>query len=478
MISRFNIYLIALLFILFILSCKKDKPDPVFNDGKYPPHIAEIIVKKCATSGCHNTASKDAASGLDLSTWDKMFEGNSNGAVVVPYRSDQSTLFYFVNTDSTLGIVQQPTMPYDQTPLSQSEVIAIRDWIDNGAPDKNGFVKFSDNPDRRKFYISNQSCDLIGVHDPDSRVVMRYINVGSNAGLEFPHMIRVSPDGQYWYVSFLNSDVFQKYRTSDNSFVAQAVIGLGSWNTFAISADGSKAFVIDFSGAKVAYVNLDNMNLATTYIDPGTFATPHGCALNPAGNKLYVTNQTGNSVFMWDITDPLAPEPPEIIPVYSGGPPLAQVHEIIFSPDGSKYFVTCQGINEVRVFNAADDSFLAAIPTALLPQEMSVSSAHNYLFVSCMTGNSVTVIDMDNLTKIKDINTGFEPHGLAVDDVKNVVYVANRNTPSSGGPPPHHTSSCGGRNGYLTIIDMNTLELIPGFKMELSVDPYSIAVKN
>ncbi|MFM7822433.1 MAG: YncE family protein, partial [Bacteroidota bacterium] len=99
------------------------------------------------------------------------------------------------------------------------------------------------------------------------------------------------------------------------------------------------------------------------------------------------------------------------------------------------------------------------------------------LFVSCEVGNSVTVIDMDALTHVKDIFVGFQPHGLAVDEAEGVVYVANRNTSTSGGPIPHHTSSCGGRNGYLTMIDLNTLNLVSGFKMELSVDPYSVFVR-
>ncbi|MBL0342372.1 MAG: hypothetical protein IPP71_16580 [Bacteroidetes bacterium] len=108
--------------------CKNDPedPQPAFNDGCYPPAVAEIIVKKCATSGCHNTISKDAASGLDLSTWENMFLGNGNGATVVPYRSDQSTLCYFTNSDSALGIVQLPNMPYNETPLSQVESLPLK----------------------------------------------------------------------------------------------------------------------------------------------------------------------------------------------------------------------------------------------------------------------------------------------------------------------------------------------------------------
>jgi hypothetical protein len=61
------------------------------------------------------------------------------------------------------------------------------------------------------------------------------------------------------------------------------------------------------------------------------------------------------------------------------------------------------------------------------------------------------------------------------------VFVANRNQ-TTGGPAPHHSSNCGGKNGYITFIDMNTLELVPygtSFKkVEVSVDPYSIAVRH
>jgi DNA-binding beta-propeller fold protein YncE len=461
--------------------CKKDKPDPdpvPFNNGCYPPEIAEIIVRKCATAGCHNTISKDAASGLDLTTWETMFQGNRNGATTIPYRSDQSTLFYFINTDTTLGVVQLPTMPYNATPLTTAEILTIRNWIDAGAPNCNGEIKFSGNPNRKKFYVANQGCDIVGVHDAVTKVVMRYIDVGNSPAIESPHMIKVSPDGQYWYVAFINSNVLQKYRTSDDTFVAEANITQGAWNTFAMSPDGTKAWVVDFSSTgRVAYVDLVNMELKLLYTDPGFFNNPHGSAVSPDGNTLYVTGQIGNVIYKWDVTNPLAPDY-ETININNSGGLNADPHELAFSPDGSRYFLSCQTRNEIRVFNSADDSFISAIPTATNPLEMAFSPSKGYLFVSCEGGNAVTVIDYTNLSHVKDIIVGFQPHGLAVDELKSQVYVANRNTPSGGGPAPHHTSACGGRNGYLTIIDMNTLNLVPGFKMELSVDPYSVTVRN
>jgi DNA-binding beta-propeller fold protein YncE len=236
------------------------------NNG-YPKEIAAIVINKCATSGCHDDISKDAASGLNLISWDKMFEGTNTGPVVIPYRADQSTAMYFTNTYPEYGISLMPKMPINLAPLNKDEIKLLNDWILRGAPNDKGFVKFSDNPNRKKIYISNQSCDLVDVIDEETGLIMRSINVGADPQtIEYPHMIRVSPDGQFWYVVFYNSTVVQKYRTSDESFVGQVDIGQGLWNTIAISDDSKSAFVVNWTGnGTIAYINLETMTKIVTY---------------------------------------------------------------------------------------------------------------------------------------------------------------------------------------------------------------------
>lgn len=475
---------IILFYLFFISACVKDKTKNAIDEGGYPANIASIMVTKCATAGCHNTASKSGAAGLDFSTWEKAMQGGTGGAAIIPFYHKQSTVFLFCNTYDDLGAKVAPTMPYNATPLSHDEVITLRDWIDNGAPNKDGFVKFSDNPQRHKVYITNQACQLVAVMDAESKLAMRYVEVGTTGQAGSTHRVMVSPDGSFWCVCSLGGNVVKKYSAVNESFLGQVTIGAGNWNTMAISKDGTIVYVVDQANGKVAAVDLVNYTLISGAPAEG-FNTPHGSALSADEKFLYVTGQTGNFIYKID-TATFFSDMQQIS--VDGNPPVASssldIHDILFSPDKSKYFLTCQKSNEVRVMNAANDSLLAAIPVGTFPQEMAFSTSTPYLFVTCMEDvttfapnrGSVYVIDYNNFSVVKSLNTGWQPHGVAVDDVNKVAYVANRNA-TTGGPSPHHTTDCGGRNGYLTLIDLNTLNMVTGFKTELSVDPYSCAYR-
>ncbi len=475
------IFSAAAFFLIVFSSCTKRQYEYT-DESCFPEDIGRIFLTKCATPGCHNTQSKDAAAGFDLSSWDKMLDGTTGGTAVIPGSPSHSFLLNFINVDPALGTTQDPLMPYNGNPLSKSDYLKIRDWIADGAPNCNG-ERFSDHPDRAKYYVSNQGCDLIYVFDAERNVVMKAFDAGNILNIsEAPHMLRFSPDGKFYYLCFYEQAVsryFKKFNSADDMLVSVADIGLGSWNTFVISSDSKTAYVIDYNSSKIAVVDLQSMSFAAPFTapfdpDPGNFVNPHGSELSPDDRFLYVTLQNGNGYYKIDVSV----FPPDAI--YKPFPftgSNAQPHEIAFSPDNNYYFITCQetSSNLVRVYDK-NDAFIKSIPTAKQPSEMAFSVSKNYLFVTCMEGNTVSVIDYVNHTLIKNITVGSQPHGIDVDDARGIVYVANRNT-STTGPPPHHVSSCAGRNGYLVAIDLNTLELVPGFKKELSVDPYSVRVR-
>jgi DNA-binding beta-propeller fold protein YncE len=368
-------------------------------------------------------------------------------------------------------------MPYNQPPLSAAEYETLRAWIENGAPDNKGFIKFSDNPSRQKLYVGNQIENEVAVLDIESGLLMRYIHVGTVAG-DFIHTVKVSPDNQYWYAVLSNGNAVQKFRTSDNSLVGNISLPLAPWNTMTISSDSKRGYVVELSvPGRVAVLDLENMTLIDTW---NNFQYPHGCALNENDDTLYLTAQNGNFIYKIPVNDHNNFSYVVIdstTNVWSTSPAM-NPHEIQFSNDFSKYYITCQNSDEVRVMRTSDDKLLSIIPTPEFPVRMSISKTHPYLFVTCMntindsttvTGR-VYVINTTNDAIVTSINSGHQPHGIAVCDENNLVYVVNRNL-SHGGPASHHTTG-GVRNGYVVSIDMNTLQLTD-YKCEVAVDAYS-----
>jgi len=474
---------ISALFIIFVflIACTKDSAPPTFGD--FPTDIGKLFTYKCATAGCHNNTSYKGAAGLNLSSFAALFQGSNNGSPVIPYRSDFSSLCYFINTYSDLGPTNSPNMPLNGSPLSREEVQTIKEWIDNGAPDINGNIMWSDNPNRKKYYVLNQGCDVVTVFDAATQLPMRYITVGNIPGVaESPHMIRLSPDGQYWYVIFVANNILQKFRTSDDSFVSQVTLGSSqNWNTIAISDDGKRAYCIAWqANSRLAVVDIEHMTLINN-VGGGNFSDAHGIALNKTNDTIYITRQTGNYIYKIDTALNGFTE----ITLDGSGLPnqtsSLDPHEITFSPDGSTYFVTCQKSNEVRVMSIAGDILSQIISTGLYPLEIVKSNAKNKLYVTCQdepnskpgTKGCVTVIDMATY-QTTNYAVGYQPHGLTLDETNGFVIVASRNILTNG-PTPHHTGICG-RNGFVNYFKLNTMELLTK-QTEVASDPYSVAIR-
>ncbi len=475
------IYVIIFISFVFLIACTKDSAPPTFGD--FPTEIGEIFAYKCATSGCHNNASYKAAANLNLTSFASLFQGSSSGSPIIPYRSDFSSLCYFINTYSEFGPINNPTMPLNGNALSKDEVKTIKDWIDNGAPDINGNIMWSDNPNRKKYYVLNQGCDVVTVFDANTQLPMRYITVGNKPAIpESPHMIRVSPDGQYWYVVFVANNILQKYRTSDDSFVAEVSLGLfQNWNTIVISDDSKKAYCVSWqANSRLAIIDIEHMNLINN-VGAGNFTDAHGIALNKTNDTIYITRQTGNYIFKIDTAlsgfNEVSIDGSGITNQTSSLDP----HEIIFSQDGSKYFVTCQAANQVKVMSTSGDVLLQTISTGQYPLEFAKSNVRNKLYITCQnepgtTSNSkgsVTVIDMFTYQTTNYL-IGYQPHGLAIDETNGYLIVASRNILTNG-PTPHHTGVCG-RNGFVSYFDINTMQLLTK-KTEVASDPYSVAIR-
>jgi DNA-binding beta-propeller fold protein YncE len=461
---------------------------PEAKSSNFPDEVAGIFEKDCATSGCHTTASAEAAAGLDLETWEGLMKGGRGGSAVIPYSPDQSFLLYSINTDSTLGPRLFPTMPLFRPALSRADVDALRQWMLDGARNAKGEEPFPPKANRKKWYVGHLGCDYVAVIDAQSKQVMRYVSVGSNPDHgEALFTLAVSPDRQAWYtvLSRFNASI-EKYSTLTDEKVATIALSHNSWYTMAFSPDGKLGFLASNPFRDVVAINLERNIMIGVPLNVGR--NVQGIAVHPQRRTLYLAESNGNSLVLVDydtagvlgnirFVDATQTIPPGI-------PGDVWPQNIAFLPDGSKYFVACWHSNEVRVFDGNTDALLDVIAVGDAPGMMALANASGYLLVTCMEDTTsyvptmgqrgaVHVINTQTHQRIQRIYTGFQPYGIAVDDASGYAVVTNRNT-SPNGPAQHHPAICAGRNGNVTLIDLNTWQLLEGYKNELSIDPITV----
>lgn len=471
---------------LFTVACKHEKnvqPNNTIVTNNFPDDVAAILVNRCATSGCHNEASYTGAGGLLLDSWTHLFEGGNNGAVVIPYSPENSSLLYFVNTDAALGATATPTMPYNETPLSKQEYLLLRDWITQGAPDKNGNIPFAENAaTRQKIYVTQQGCDLVGVIDAEQKVMMRYIKVGKQYESEQPNNIIMSQDGRYAYVSFWGAGLIQKINTDLDSIVAEVELPRGYIKAIQLSSDGSKLIACNWYDHKLLMIDASVMQVSADLGSGLQFLSSFSAT---ADGGFYATSGFGNIIYKINVDGSyrkiIVDDNPETNVSAVGTP---DPYKVIVHSAADKYFVSCANSNEVRFFKASTDELLATVKVGGTPQEIVFSESKPYLFVSCMNDTnssldvgSVYVVNYETYSVEQRIaDKFFQPHGIALNEKDGILFVFSRNDDKNG-PPPHHSGPCSGRNGFYQMYNIATLQRYNNRRYEVSVDPYNAATR-
>lgn len=474
-----------LLPLLFVWGCRSDKVE-LLNHG-YPEEIGQLMLNSCARAGCHNSQSAEAAGGLNLSSWDALYRGSRGGSAVVPGHPEMSFLMYAVNTDSSQGPMLSPTMPIGEAALSQQAYEMLRDWIADGARNAKGELRFPAKTGRRKWYVANQGCDQMAVLDAESGQVMDWIQVGRFPEFgEQPMTATVAPDQQSYYLAYLRHNTFlEQYSTLNDQKISEISIGAGDWANFAIEPSGRFGFALAATQGKITAVDLElgQVSQPPIYLFSDLFAI----GFHPSQNQLYLPLISRNNLtkMAWDSIGRLSTLANiDLVQGQPGSSGNLAAYDIQFSPDGQRYFISCAEANELRIFDAQSDQLLQVLPTGDLPTKMAISERHGLLLLSCMehlsAGNASSrgVVEIRSLSDghlIKAIYTGFQPFAIAIDNVRDLALVANRNRLEEG-PAPHHPSPCDGRSGNLSLIDLNRLELVKDYKMELLEDPFAIGI--
>lgn len=104
------------------LNVPSDEEIPTSNIS-YSKHIQPIFNARCATAGCHDDQTKSA--GLSLTSYQNT---TASYTFVFPGNPDASLIVLSIEGRSSF-----PMPPPGRTPLTQTQIRAIRTWIAEGA---------------------------------------------------------------------------------------------------------------------------------------------------------------------------------------------------------------------------------------------------------------------------------------------------------------------------------------------------------
>jgi YVTN family beta-propeller protein len=252
-----------------------------------------------------------------------------------------------------------------------------------------------------------------------------------------PLNIAITPDGTKAYVANFSSDTVSVIDVSTNS-VLPTVIDVGPGPSFiAITPDGTKAFVTnvgndDLTGSTVSVIDTSTDTvIATVNVE----LRPVGIAITQDSSKVLVSNFLSNTVSVIDVEKSvMGPSNAVIaaIPVVGPGPSSIA---IIPTPDVSRAYVvnpadqSSFGVtgNTVSVVDIINNTFITTVQVGSRPIDLAIRPDGAQVFVVNYFSNTVSVIDTLTDQVITTLNVGNAPLDIAIaitpDGAK--AYVAN-----------------------------------------------------
>ncbi len=245
-----------------------------------------------------------------------------------------------------------------------------------------------------------------------------------------PHGISVSPDGRHWYATLSHGHpTLWKYETEGDRLVGRLWLDMPGAARIGIAPDGARAFVPDYwtdglgEESRVAVVELRDLTVAAM---PTVCSAPHHAAVDPSGALVAVTCSRSDELVLMDAAsaETLARVPAGPRPGPPGAPRYTPMN-VVWSPDGDRFFATMAGTGEVRAFSRAG-ALEAAVAVGRAPAQIAASADGRTLVVANRGDASVSVLDALAPTQRPrriDLPAAAYPHGVALDSSGDVAYV-------------------------------------------------------
>ncbi len=98
---------------------------------------------------------------------------------------------------------------------------------------------------------------------------------------------------------------------------------------------------------------------------------------------------------------------------------------LAMSPDGSRLYVVCEGLDRLLVVNTRNRQVVGMVRVGRKPEGITLSPDGKTLYVTNEWSNSVSVVDASTLHVIRTLRAGWDPVGVTTDRAGNFLYTAN-----------------------------------------------------
>ena len=223
-----------------------------------------------------------------------------------------------------------------------------------------------------------------------------------------PVDLTLSPDGKW--LAVLNKNSLDLIRVLDRTIMQTLPLkGGGSFKGVSFSDDGNQIYASQ-SRDKIFIAQKDHNNILN-WVEPiqfqqaeiGGHPVPGGFSINDVGDRLYVPLSRSNTLAVVD----LAKGPITEIPV--GVSP----YEVILLSSQKAYVSNWGG----RQPEAGDATYTSSGSEIVIDPTTGIASS-----------GSVSVIDLESLRQIKDIEVGLHPGAMALSPDKSRLYIACANS--------------------------------------------------
>ncbi len=189
----------------------------------------------------------------------------------------------------------------------------------------------------------------------------------------------------------------------------------------AVDPARQRLYVANFGSSSVSVVDTSNDNVLQTIVD---IESANGLAYDSGQNLIWVTNYSSGQVTPIQANSDATSF--TVLPSLAVG---AGPWGVVFDPVHNFVYVANSLDSTVSVIDAGTQAVVATLSGSFnQPHHLAANPVTGKVYVANTGQNSVTVINGTTISKVVQLWDSGQPYGIAVDEVRNVVYVATVQT--------------------------------------------------